>query len=51
MAFSSSADAKRAKWFSRRHETADANRDARQAYQDQHGRKARQRKAQERANA
>lgn len=36
-------------WFSRRHETDAANRDARLAYQREHGPSARKRKAAERA--
>lgn len=35
-------------WFSRRHETADANREARERYQSRSGRAARIRRAKER---
>lgn len=38
-------------WWSRRHETREAQDAAREEYQFNHGRKARQRKAQERLDA
>lgn len=42
------ADAQKNGWFSRRHETPDANREARTNYNLTRGKKARQERAQER---
>lgn len=47
--FRTSAEAKEAGWHSRRHETREAQDAARENYQRARGRKARQRRAQERA--
>lgn len=46
-----SADAKQVGQYSRRHLTRDAQDNARQAYQREHGRNARRRRAAERAAA
>lgn len=41
----SQADARKARWHSRRHETRDAQDEARQKYQSSHGQRARQLRA------
>lgn len=48
-AFPTRREALEAKWFSRRHETGDANREARERYQRERGAVARRRRAAERA--
>lgn len=42
------SEAKKKKWFSRRHETAEAYKEAQTIYLSEHGKNARQRKAEER---
>jgi hypothetical protein len=46
--FETSQKAKEAGWYSRRHETREAQDEARERYRAQHGKKARQRRAKER---
>lgn len=48
--FATSKDAKEAGWHSRRHRTREAQDAARERYQDERGRKARQRRAVERTS-
>jgi len=48
--FSESRDAKAAGWFSRRHQTSDAHREATAKYHEEHGKQARRRRAEERTN-
>lgn len=47
--FATSRQAKESGWFSRRHETRDANAIARIQYQERHGKEARRRRAEARA--
>ena len=49
--FLKSSEAKLAGWFSCRHETSDANREARERYFYTRGKEARQRRAKEREDA